>query len=91
MYGEHPAPLARLLNTEGFFWSGRASRSTSSLSPQALPSCSFLLHVQVAETGNYVVLVANCDPKSGPIVISGHSEWKNPYGKASLFAGMKGR
>lgn len=29
----------------------------------------------------YVVLVANCDPPTGTIVISGHSEWKNPYGK----------
>ncbi|CAM9275799.1 unnamed protein product [Pylaiella littoralis] len=35
---------------------------------------------RVAETGMYVVLMANCDPKTGPIYISGHSEWKNPYG-----------
>ncbi len=29
----------------------------------------------------YVVLVANCDPKTGSIWISGQSEWKNPYGE----------
>lgn len=36
---------------------------------------------KVAETGMYVVLVANCEPKTGSIIISGHSEWKNPYGE----------
>lgn len=40
---------------------------------------------KVAETGMYVVLVANCEPKTGPILISGHSEWKNPYGECFFF------
>lgn len=32
----------------------------------------------------YVVLVANCDPQTDTIIISGHSEWKNPYGERTL-------
>ena len=29
----------------------------------------------------YVVLMANCDDRTGTIHIGGHSEWKNPYGE----------
>lgn len=49
-------------------------------------SCCFLSCLvlgKVPETGMYVVLVANCDPQTGTIVIGGHSEWKNPYGEAA--------
>lgn len=35
---------------------------------------------RVFETGMYVVLMGNCDAETGPILIDGHSEWKNPYG-----------
>ncbi|CBJ28894.1 Similar to G-protein coupled receptors [Ectocarpus siliculosus] len=35
---------------------------------------------RVPETGMYVVLVANCNQRTGSIFINGHSEWKNPYG-----------
>ncbi|CAM9758319.1 unnamed protein product [Ascophyllum nodosum] len=35
---------------------------------------------RIAETGMYVVLMANCDDRTGTIHIGGHSEWKNPYG-----------
>lgn len=29
----------------------------------------------------YIVLIANCDSRTGPIRINGHSEWMNPYGE----------
>lgn len=46
---------------------------------------------KVAETGMYVVLVANCDPRTGSILISGHSEWKNPYGEDVAESGARAR
>lgn len=46
-----------------------------------LPASFFFFCGKVPETGMYVVLVANCDPQTGTIVIGGHSEWKNPYGE----------
>ncbi|CAM9521156.1 unnamed protein product, partial [Laminaria digitata] len=35
---------------------------------------------RIYETGMYVVLMGNCDAETGPITISGHTEWKNPHG-----------